>query len=93
MQELHYRYYEPLCREVDSLDVLLQGPPVKKLLFMTEAESIAQQHQPFWKVSPEVLLACSRHAVRPCFRQACPAPAMCLYVRHVCAGGRAGQGS
>ena len=61
VQELHYRYYEPLCREVDSLEVLLRGPPVKKLLFMTEAESIAQQHQPFWKVRPEQMLAIIMH--------------------------------
>lgn len=51
LQELHYRYYEPLCQELSSLDKLLAGPPVKKLLFMTDAQAIATQHEPHWKVA------------------------------------------
>lgn len=54
MQELHYRYYEPLCQEVGTLDRLLTGKPVKKLLFMTDAQRIAQEHQPYWQVAAQV---------------------------------------
>ena len=55
LQELHYRYYEPLCREVQSLDELLQGPPIKKLLFMTDAGKISSEHEPYWTVSNPLL--------------------------------------
>ena len=50
LQELHHRYYEPLCQEVASLDLLLAGPPVKKLLLMADPETISSQHQPHWEV-------------------------------------------
>ena len=50
LQELHHRYYEPLCQELGSLGELLNGPPVKKLLFMTDAQAISAQHEPHWKV-------------------------------------------
>lgn len=50
MQELHERYYEPLAAVQPSLDAILQGPPVKKLLFMTDADVITRQVIPHWQV-------------------------------------------
>ncbi|GBF97297.1 hypothetical protein Rsub_09988 [Raphidocelis subcapitata] len=46
--ELHERYYEPLARVHDSLPALLEGPAVRKLLFMSEAARIAGEVAPHW---------------------------------------------
>lgn len=51
MQELHQRYYEPLARIAPSLEEILQGPPVKKLLFMTDPSAIDNKLKPLWEVS------------------------------------------
>ena len=50
-QELHERYYEPLAAVQDSLEAILSGPPVKKLLFMTDPAVIQSQIIPYWQVS------------------------------------------
>lgn len=44
---------------MDSIDAMLAGPPVKKLLLMTDADSIAQRHQPHWSVR----LCCTRKLI------------------------------
>ncbi|KAK9794386.1 hypothetical protein WJX73_003896 [Symbiochloris irregularis] len=55
LQELHERYYEPLTAVQPSLEAILQGPPVKKLLFMTDADVITKQVIPHWqKVAGEL---------------------------------------
>ena len=48
-QELHTRYYEPLARIAPSLEDILQGPPVKKLLFMTDPAVINSDLKPQWQ--------------------------------------------
>ena len=48
-QELHQRYYEPLARIASSLDEIVQGPPLKKLLFMTDPAVIDTQLKPLWQ--------------------------------------------
>ena len=48
-QELHQRYYEPLARIAGSLDEIVQGPPMKKLLFMTDPAVIDTQLKPLWQ--------------------------------------------
>ncbi|KAK9806969.1 hypothetical protein WJX72_008996 [[Myrmecia] bisecta] len=49
LEELHTRYYEPLSRVAGSLEELLAGPPVKKLLFMTSPERVESLLKPHWK--------------------------------------------
>ncbi|KAG1675313.1 hypothetical protein FOA52_015987 [Chlamydomonas sp. UWO 241] len=44
---LHTTYYEPLALEA-SLEALLQGPPVKKLLFMSDPRTIDTELLPEW---------------------------------------------
>ena len=51
MQELHQRYYEPLARIAPSLEEIVQGPPMKKLLFMTDPAVIENDLKPLWEVS------------------------------------------
>lgn len=50
MQELHYRYFEPLSEVAPSLAVLEAGLPVKKLLFMTDPSVISGHVGPYWEV-------------------------------------------
>ena len=49
LQELHERYYEPYAEVQPSLDAILRGPPVKKLLFMTDADVISSRVIPHWQ--------------------------------------------
>jgi len=48
-QELHERYYEPRARVAASLAELLAGPPVKKLLFMTDPHTVDSRLRPSWE--------------------------------------------
>lgn len=50
LRELHEVYYEPLAAVAPSLDALLAGPPVKKLLFMTSPALVDGQLKPHWEV-------------------------------------------
>jgi hypothetical protein len=52
VQELHSLYYEPLARVAGSLEELLQGPPVKKVLFMTDPRIVDSKLKPHWGVRP-----------------------------------------
>ena len=52
VQELHERYYEPRAREAASLQEVLAGPPLKKLLFMTDPGVVDSMLRPFWTVPP-----------------------------------------
>lgn len=49
-QELHAVYYEPLAGVAASVEDILQGPPVKKLLFMTDAGRVDAELKPHWMV-------------------------------------------
>jgi hydroxymethylpyrimidine pyrophosphatase-like HAD family hydrolase len=46
--ELHERYYEPLAAVAPSVETLLEGEAVRKLLFMADAERIAADVRPHW---------------------------------------------
>jgi hydroxymethylpyrimidine pyrophosphatase-like HAD family hydrolase len=48
LEELHARYYEPLARVMPSLEVLLGGAPVRKLLFMADEARVAREIAPHW---------------------------------------------
>ncbi len=47
---MDHRYYEPLADIVPSLAELLAGPPVRKLLFMTDPAVVEAQLKPDWGV-------------------------------------------
>mmetsp|Transcript_20617 Transcript_20617/g.62091 ORF Transcript_20617/g.62091 Transcript_20617/m.62091 type:complete len:408 (+) Transcript_20617:193-1416(+) len=49
LEELHYRYFEPLSDVVPSLAELEAGPPVKKMLFMTDPSVISGKVAPHWQ--------------------------------------------
>lgn len=51
LQELHDRYYEPYAEEKGSTAAILQGPPVKKLLYMTAADIVTSKIIPHWEAS------------------------------------------
>lgn len=53
LQELHSRYFEPLPEVFPSLNALSRGPPVKKLLFMTNPDFVRTHLQPHWQVALE----------------------------------------
>lgn len=42
------RYYEPLAAELSSVEQLLSGPAVRKLLFMTQPELVEGLVKPHW---------------------------------------------
>ena len=50
LQALHDVYYEPLAQVMPSLDTILQGPPVMKLLFMTDPKIVDAKLKPDWTV-------------------------------------------
>ncbi|GAB4817962.1 hypothetical protein N2152v2_005008 [Parachlorella kessleri] len=49
IEELHHRYYEPLAQVVPSVDDVLQGPPLRKLLFMTQPHVVDTHLKPHWE--------------------------------------------
>ena len=51
VQALHDVYYEPLAQVMPSLNTILQGPPVMKLLFMTDPKIVDAKLKPDWSVS------------------------------------------
>lgn len=53
LQELHSRYFEPLPEVLPSLAALSRGPPVKKLLFMTNPDFVHTHLQPHWQAALE----------------------------------------
>ncbi|PNH06702.1 Phosphatase YidA [Tetrabaena socialis] len=49
IRQLHDTYYEPLAEVVATASALLAGPhPVRKLLFMSDAATIAGSVLPYW---------------------------------------------
>ncbi|GAX75731.1 hypothetical protein CEUSTIGMA_g3174.t1 [Chlamydomonas eustigma] len=44
-------YYEPLAKVLPSLDALLKGPPVKKILFMASPELIEERLRPLCRAA------------------------------------------
>ncbi len=50
LQDLHHTYYEPLSRVASSIEEILEGPPAKKLLFMTDPSIVDGQLRPYWTV-------------------------------------------
>ena len=54
LQALRDVYYEPLARVMPSMDAILQGPPVMKLLFMTDPSIVDTKLKPDWQVILQV---------------------------------------
>lgn len=50
LQALNDVYYEPLAEVVPSVDAILAGPPVMKLLFMTHPRIVDSKLKPDWQV-------------------------------------------
>lgn len=50
LQELNTRYFEPLPTVLPSLQDIKAGPPVKKLLFMTDPSVVDGKLKPHWRV-------------------------------------------
>jgi len=48
LQALHHTYYEPLARVEASLEGLMAGPPVRKLLFMATPQLVDERLKPRW---------------------------------------------
>lgn len=63
-QELNTRYYEPLSAVLPSLADIEAGPPVKKLLFMTDPSVVDGKLKPHWRVR-------SSHRCRESLRTCC----------------------
>ncbi|BDA50944.1 probable endoribonuclease YbeY at N-terminal half [Coccomyxa sp. Obi] len=53
LQDLHHTYYEPLARVASSVEEILEGPPAKKLLFMTDSSIVDGQLRPHWTAALE----------------------------------------
>lgn len=51
LEELHTRYYEPLPRIIPSLEAILKGPSVRKLLFMTTPDVVQSLVRPHWEAA------------------------------------------
>ena len=49
-QALKDVYYEPLAQVMPSVDAILAGPPVMKLLFMTDPKIVDAKLKPDWQV-------------------------------------------
>ncbi|KAL3144565.1 hypothetical protein ABBQ32_004294 [Trebouxia sp. C0010 RCD-2024] len=49
IQELKDVYYEPLAKVLPSVDDILAGPPVLKLLFMTDPKIVDSKLKPDWQ--------------------------------------------
>lgn len=65
MQELNDVYYEPLAEVLPSVEAILQGPPVMKLLFMTDPRIVDSKLKPDWQVMQQW----------DCQTNTCPPPA------------------
>ncbi|GIL87325.1 hypothetical protein Vretifemale_15410, partial [Volvox reticuliferus] len=48
IRELHTTYYEPLAEVVPSAAALRTGPPVRKMLFMTDPGTVTNELLPYW---------------------------------------------
>lgn len=48
VQQLHSRYYEPLAGVAPSVDAVVAGPPLRKLLFMAQPDRIQGELLPQW---------------------------------------------
>ena len=51
IQALKDVYYEPLAQVLPSVDAILRGPPVMKLLFMTDPPIVNAKLKPDWQVN------------------------------------------
>lgn len=51
--ELHTRYYEPLAQEFNTIEDLLSGPSVRKLLFMADPTVVDGLLKPHWGAALE----------------------------------------
>lgn len=49
IEALHYTFYEPLAAVVPSVDAVLSGQPLRKLLFMASPERVRDELIPLWK--------------------------------------------
>ena len=55
LQALKDVYYEPLAKVMPSVDTILRGPPVMKLLFMTDPAIVDGKLKPDWQVMLQTL--------------------------------------
>ena len=60
MQELNDVYYEPLAEVLPSVEAILKGPPVMKLLFMTDPRVVDGKLKPDWQVMQQGMLVIAR---------------------------------
>lgn len=67
-QELRDVYYEPLARVMPSVNAILDGPPVMKLLFMTDPKVVDAKLKPDWQVAAcnILLLTCNLSSSNCC---------------------------
>jgi hypothetical protein len=56
VQALRDVYYEPLAQVMPSVDAILNGPPVMKLLFMTDPKVVDAKLKPDWQVATPCIL-------------------------------------
>jgi Cof subfamily protein (haloacid dehalogenase superfamily) len=63
VKELHERYYEPLAEVARCLRELLEGPPLRKLLFMAPPEVVETRLKAHWNVALENTTAQPMQAV------------------------------
>lgn len=68
VQALRDVYYEPLAQVMPSVDAILNGPPVMKLLFMTDPKVIDAKLKPDWQVAAcnILLVTCNHNSNRCC---------------------------
>ncbi len=67
-QALRDVYYEPLAQVMPSVDAILNGPPVMKLLFMTDPKVVDAKLKPDWQVAAcyTLLVTCNLNSSNCC---------------------------
>jgi len=48
--DLHEQCYEPLAKEMNSIERILEGRPVKKIIMISDPDSIRDEIQPHWNL-------------------------------------------
>lgn len=63
VEELHVRYYEPRAMVVPSIDDVVGGPPMRKLLFLASSDRVKNELLPAWSTIVENTSAQTMQAV------------------------------
>ncbi len=81
-QELRDVYYEPLAQVMPSVDAILDGPPVMKLLFMTDPKVVDAKLKPDWQVAacPILLVMCNLNSSNCCCSGECDVLHSCTQI-------------